>query len=77
MDERVEVRMASTYAIRKSTEIVDAAYELSGSDAIFESNPLQRRYQDMHVIVQQFQGRVANFETAGRYFLGLEPGGSM
>ena len=77
MDHRVEVRMASTYAIRQASDVVDSAYEMFGSDAIFKRNPLQRRYQDMHVIAQQIQGRATHFETAGRYFLGLEPGGML
>ncbi len=71
MDERINVRMSSTYAIREATRVVDSAYELFGSQAIFARNPLQRRYQDMHVIAQQFQGRASNYETAGRYFLGI------
>jgi alkylation response protein AidB-like acyl-CoA dehydrogenase len=74
MDTRIEVRMATTHAIRQSARVVDAAYELFGSGAIFKSNLIQRRYQDMHTIAQQIQGRATNFETAGRYFLGLETG---
>ncbi len=74
MDERIEVRMASTHAIRQAAKVVDSAYELFGSDAIFQRNPLHRRWQDVHVIAQQVQGRRTNFETAGRYFLGLETG---
>ena len=77
MDTRIEVRMASTHAIRQAARVVDAAYELFGSGAIFKSNLIQRRYQDMHTIAQQIQGRATNFETAGRYFLGLEPGGML
>ncbi len=77
MDDRIEVRMASTHAIRQASEVVDSAYEMFGSDAIFKRNLLQRRYQDMHVLAQQIQGRPTNFETAGRYFLGLEPGGML
>ena len=74
MGDRVAVRMASTYAIRQASSVVDSAYEMFGSDAIFKSHLLQRRYQDMRVIVQQVQARATNFETAGRYFLGLETG---
>ncbi len=77
VNQRIEVRMASTYAIRQASEVVDSAYEMFGSDSIFKRNLLQRRYQDMHVIAQQIQGRATHFETAGRYFLGLEPGGMM
>jgi len=71
MEERIEVRMAATYAIRQSMKVVDTAYDLFGAGAIFKSNLIQRRYQDMHTIAQQIQGRATNFETAGRYFLGL------
>ncbi|SVA75131.1 uncharacterized protein METZ01_LOCUS127985 [marine metagenome] len=74
MAQRIDVRMASTYAIRRASQVVDVAYEMFGSDAVFKRNLLQRRYQDMHVIVQQIQGRATNFETAGRYFLGLDVG---
>jgi alkylation response protein AidB-like acyl-CoA dehydrogenase len=74
MGDRVAVRMASTYAIRQASSVVDSAYEMFGSDAIFKCHLLQRRYQDMRVIVQQVQARATNFETAGRYFLGLETG---
>jgi len=74
MARRIDVRMASTYAIRRASQVVDVAYEMFGSDAVFKRNLLQRRYQDMHVIVQQIQGRATNFETAGRYFLGLDVG---
>jgi len=77
MDARIEVRMASTHAIRHAAEVVDSAYELFGSGAIFKTNRIQRHYQDVHTIAQQIQGRATNFETAGRYFLGLELGGML
>jgi alkylation response protein AidB-like acyl-CoA dehydrogenase len=74
MEQRIEVRLATTHAIRQSAIVVRTAYDLFGSDAIFTVNPVQRRFQDVSVITQHLQGRLANFETAGRYFLGLEPG---
>lgn len=77
MDTRIEVRMAATHAIRQAVSAVDSAYELFGAGAIFKSNLIQRRYQDAHTIAQQIQGRATNFETAGRYFLGLEPAGML
>ena len=74
MDERVRMRLASTFANRKAAEVVDTAYTLCGSSAIFETNPVQRRFQDVHVINQQVQGRLSHYDTAGRYFLGMDPG---
>jgi alkylation response protein AidB-like acyl-CoA dehydrogenase len=71
MDTRIEVRMASTHGIRTAVQVADTAYDMFGAGAIFKSNPIQRRWQDVHTIAQQIQGRTTNFETAGRYFLGL------
>ena len=64
-EERIRLRLASTFAIRKAAEVVDIAYNLCGSDAIFASNPIQRRFQDIHVITQHAQGRYGHYETAG------------
>ncbi len=75
MAERIQLRMAGTHAIRQSAEVVDIAYNLSGSTAIFADRAIQRRFQDIHVITQQVQGREAHYETAGQFFLGLEPKG--
>ena len=75
MQERIALRMAGTHAIRQSAEVVDVAYNLSGSTSIFANTAIQRRFQDAHVITQQIQGREAHYETAGQFFLGLEPRG--
>ena len=75
MEERINVRLASTHAIRQAAEVVDIAYALCGSSAIFAVNPIQRRFQDVHTITQQVQGRLTHYDTAGQYFLDLEPGG--
>ncbi len=74
-DQRIMVRLASTHAIRKSAEVVDAAYSICGSDAIFTANPVHRRFQDVHAITQQIQGRMTHYDTAGQHYLGLEPKG--
>lgn len=74
LDERVRMRLASTFANRKAADVADIAYTLCGSTAIFDANPVQRRFQDAHVINQQVQGRLTHYDTAGRYFLGMDPG---
>jgi alkylation response protein AidB-like acyl-CoA dehydrogenase len=74
-DERIRLRLASSYGIRMAAEVVDIAYNLCGSTAILATNPIQRRFQDIHVITQHIQGSFAHYETAGQHFLGLEPEG--
>ena len=73
--DRIKVRLASTHAIRKSADVIDIAYTLCGSSAIFATNPIQRKFQDIHAITQQIQGRQSHYDTAGQFYLGLEPKG--
>ena len=75
VEERIQLRMAGTHAIRESARVVDILYNLSGSSSIFASAAIQRRFQDAHVITQQVQGREAHYETVGQYFVGEDPVG--
>ena len=72
LDQRVTIRLASTFAIHQSMSIVDMAYHAAGSNAIFEENPFERRFRDIHTVSQQLQGRQEHFETVGQYLLGLQ-----
>jgi alkylation response protein AidB-like acyl-CoA dehydrogenase len=74
--QRIDLRMAGTHAIREAAEALDLAYTVAGSSAIYQTNPLQRRFQDMHVITQHVQGRPAHYGVVGRFFLGhpFKPG---
>jgi alkylation response protein AidB-like acyl-CoA dehydrogenase len=71
LDQRVTIRLASTFAIHQSVSVVDTAYHAAGSTAIFEENPFERRFRDIHTVSQQLQGRQEHFETVGQYLLGL------
>jgi alkylation response protein AidB-like acyl-CoA dehydrogenase len=74
--QRIELRMAGTNAINDAAIALDLAYKVAGSSAIYQDNPLQRRFQDMHVVTQHVQGRPAHYGVVGRYFLGhpFKPG---
>ena len=75
-ENRIALRLAATHAIRMAAQVVETAYNLCGSGAIFVSNPIQRRFQDMHVITQHTQGSYGHYDTAGQFLLGLEPQGA-
>ncbi len=77
LDQRMDIRLASTFAIHQSLQVVDTAYHAAGSTAIFEENPFERRFRDIHTVSQQLQGRQEHFETVGQYLLGLELGSTM
>ena len=74
-EERIKVRLAGTHAIRTSADIVNTAYTICGSTAIFETNTIQRCFQDAHAIRQQIQGRPDHYDTVGQFYLGVEPKG--
>ena len=69
LDQRVHIRLASSQAIREARHVADVAYHAAGSTAIFEGQPFERRFRDMHALAQQMQGRDDHFETVGRYLL--------
>jgi indole-3-acetate monooxygenase len=77
IDHNTTIRLASTWAIHQAREVVDTAYHAAGATAIFENNPFERRFRDIHAVVQQYQGRQVHFETVGQVLLGLEPEGAM
>ena len=77
IDDNTTIRLASTWAIHQAREVVDTVYHAAGATAIFENNPFERRFRDIHTVVQQYQGRQAHFETVGQVLLGLQPEGAM
>jgi indole-3-acetate monooxygenase len=72
LDQRANLRLATTHGIRVAAQIIDAVYNAAGATAVYEDNPLQRYFQDIHVITQHMQGRLAHYELIGRYWLGLK-----
>jgi alkylation response protein AidB-like acyl-CoA dehydrogenase len=65
--------LAATHATHEAAAVVDTAYSLAGSNAIFEDRPFERRFRDIHAVTQQLQARRAHYELVGKYLLGLEP----
>lgn len=72
LDHRMRIRLASTFAIHTALEVVDMLYQAAGATAIFNVNPFERRFRDIHSVAQQLQGRQQHFETVGQYLMGLE-----
>jgi len=72
LEQRAILRLATTHAIRLAVQVVDAVYNLSGATAVYEGNPIQRYFQDVHVISQHLQARLAHYELVGRHWLGLK-----
>jgi alkylation response protein AidB-like acyl-CoA dehydrogenase len=73
LDQRARLRVAITWAMNQSCEVVNFAWQAAGTNAIFENNPFERRFRDMHTVSQQGQAHLSNFEAAGLALLGVDP----
>ena len=72
LEHRANLRLATTHGIRLAAQIIDSVYNAAGATAAYEDHLLQRHFQDIHVITQHLQGRLAHYELVGRYWLGLK-----
>ena len=70
--QRMDIRMAATFAIHEAKSVADTAWEIAGANAIFTSGPFERRMRDLRTLLQQAQGRKAHLQDAGAFLLGLE-----
>ena len=71
LERRAALRLATTHAIRLAAQIVESVYSACGATAAFDGNLIQRHFQDIHVITQHVQGRLAHYEMVGKHWLGL------
>jgi len=67
---RTALRLASTWTIHQAAAVVDVAYHMSGSTAVYNSEKFERRFRDIHAITQQLQARDTHYETVGEAILG-------
>ena len=72
LERRATMRLAASHAIQTAGRIVEEIYRHCGATAAFDGNIIQRYFQDIHVITQHVQGRVAHYELVGQHWLGLK-----
>ncbi|HEV2054803.1 MAG TPA: acyl-CoA dehydrogenase family protein [Methylomirabilota bacterium] len=71
LERRAILRLATTHGIRLAAQVIDTVYNAAGATAAYEGHLIQRHFQDIHVITQHLQGRIAHYELVGRHWLGL------
>ena len=67
------MRLASTWSIQQSRDVVHTLYHCAGSIAIFEDQPFERRLRDINSVSQQSQGRQLHYESVGQIMFGMQP----
>jgi alkylation response protein AidB-like acyl-CoA dehydrogenase len=70
LDQRVALRLCSTWTINQATDLTTAIYRAAGSTAVFERHPFERRLRDALAVSQQAQGRTTHYQIVGRHMLG-------
>ncbi|HLZ69931.1 MAG TPA: acyl-CoA dehydrogenase family protein [Dehalococcoidia bacterium] len=76
LDQRAQLRLAATHAGITAAQAVDLMYNAGGASSIYEANPLERCFRDVHTATAHAQIWPANFETVGQVLLGLPPSGA-
>jgi len=75
MAQRAQVRLGCVNAGTAAARAVDTVYNLAGSSAIFEKNPFERRFRDVHAATAHAAVHQRALEPCGQTLLGLEPQG--
>ena len=67
------LRLAATQIAREGASVVERAYRLGGTAAIYRTHPLQRLLRDAMVVTQHAFLGEGNFDGAGAVFTGVTP----
>ncbi|OXH85911.1 acyl-CoA dehydrogenase, partial [Burkholderia multivorans] len=67
------LRLAATHIAREGASVVERAYRLGGTPAIYRTHPLQRLLRDAMVVTQHAFLAEGNFDGAGAVFTGVAP----
>lgn len=72
VEQRRDLRLATSWATGASAEAVDRVYALGGGSSVYRASPLQRIFRDVHVATQHMMVSASTYELTGRLLLGLE-----
>jgi len=69
----VQARLAITHGMHEAARSVDLVFHAAGTNAVYERNPLERPFRNIHVALQHGAALPAHMESAGKALLGLRP----
>lgn len=70
-EQRVRFRLMLAQVNQTCRDAVDLLFTSAGGAAIYQRNPLERRFRDAHTLSAHALAQNRNFETAGKALLGL------
>ena len=73
LEQKADLMLASTYAVRTSSQVADLMHRVAGTSGIYSRSRLERHFRDAQTI--RHHGFVCEnrLETVGQVYLGLEP----
>ncbi|MDF9798508.1 alkylation response protein AidB-like acyl-CoA dehydrogenase [Catalinimonas alkaloidigena] len=72
-EQRMQLQLSSTYAIRSCVDAVNIAHEMAGLSGMRESGNIQRHFRDIHTIKHHAFISTDRYQAVGQLMLGLEP----
>jgi len=71
VDQRLRLRLATTYGMNQATDVSIACYRAAGTTAILDSAPFERRFRDAMSASQHLQAMPPHIEMVGRHIIGV------
>ncbi len=72
--QRAGYRLGMTHLTASCVRAVALMYKAGGGSALYAGHPLDRHFRDIHTLNQHVVVSQKTYQSAGRMFLGLEPG---
>ena len=72
--QRARYRLSMTHLTDSCVRAVALMYKAGGGSSLYATPPLDRHFRDIHTLNQHVVVSQKTYQSAGRMFLGLEPG---
>ena len=72
--QRARYRLSMTHLTDSCVRAVALMYKADGGSSLYATHPLDRHFRDIHTLNQHVVVSQKTYQSAGRMFLGLEPG---
>ncbi len=73
LEQRADLMLASTHAVRTSAHVADLMHRLGGTSGIYERSRLERHFRDAQTVRHHGFVSESRLETVGQVYLGLDP----
>ena len=73
LEQRADLMLASTHAVRTASEVADLMHRMAGSTGIYARNRLERHFRDAQTLRHHGFLCESRLETVGQVYLGVEP----